>query len=197
LTKLYRNKERSENFVDSCILIGEMVLTLRDRGIQSKSKKEEFELSYSVATKTDLDNPNNSFHFLDEINIDLLIKREKRKKTTATKNKSAEKQKEKQPDIVFFLLQIIAPTLPRPSIRKRIKNFISFYYENQWEETRDEPFPIIMIVCPTLSTLIYIKRLTRKLLEDEDNPSDLRFQFTTVEQVRKHGITGEIWEVTR
>lgn len=42
--------------------------------------------------------------------------------------------------------------------------------------------------------LIYGKRLTKRSLEEEDNPEDLHIQFTTVDQIKDHGVTSEIWE---
>jgi len=182
LQKRYRDKDRSESFIDQCILIGGIVLQLKE--CAQKSKKEgEHELSYFVATATDIANPEYRFNFLSEIKPDLLIKSQKTKKSSKRIKSSC------------FLFLILPPTLPRYSIRKRIKDIFSLYYGGDWEATEDLSFPTIMIICPTLSTLIYAKRLTRKLLEDEDNPEDLQIQFTTIEMVKKEGITGEIWEL--
>jgi hypothetical protein len=180
LTKFYRNKDRSEDLINQCVLIGDIVLNFKNRGIQSK--QEEHELSYLVATATDLANPYYRFHILAELKIDLVVKKQKKKRTGKRTTES------------FFLFQIFTPTLPRDSIRKRIKDLIGFYNQGDWEEIEDKTFPSIMIICPTLSTLIYAKRLGKRLLEEEDNPDDLHFEFTTFDQVKKHGVTGEIWE---
>jgi len=75
-----------------------------------------------------------------------------------------------------------------------MKDLIAFYFNSEWETTIDDTFPEIMFICPTLATMIYAKRMTRKLLEDNDDPEDLHIQFTTIDQVKKHGATGEIWE---
>ncbi len=180
LKKLYRDKDRSENFINQCLLIADIVLNLRNYGVQSKGK--ETELSYAAATAVNLANSANNFNFLAELNTDLLLKKETKKKTD---NKTT---------ISYFLFTIISPTLPRYSIRKRLKDFLGFYSEGEWADHEDKPFPAIMIVCPTLATLIYAKRRTRGLLKEEDNPEDLSIQFTTVDQIKKHGVTGEIWE---
>jgi hypothetical protein len=92
----------------------------------------------------------------------------------------------------YFIFSIIAPTLPRYSIRHQVKKFIELYNGYDWDEI-DKTFPTIMIICPTLATMIYTKRITRKLLEDEDNPKDLHIQFTNVEKLKEHSTTGDIW----
>ncbi|MCL5411056.1 MAG: replication-relaxation family protein [Patescibacteria group bacterium] len=181
LQKRYRDKDRSESFIDQCILVGDIVLQLKE--CAQKSKEEgEYELAYFVATATDIANPEYRFNFLSEIKPDLLMKRQKTKKSS------------KRTKSLCFLFLVLPPTLPRYSIRKRVKDIIRLYYEGDWEATEELPFPSIMIICPTLSTLIYTKRMTRKLLEDEDNPEDLQIQFTTIEKAKKEGVTGKIWE---
>lgn len=182
IQKRYRDKVRSESFIEQCVLVGDIVLQLKE--CAQKSKEDgEYEMSYFVATATDIANPEYRFNFLSEIKPDLLMKRQKTKKSS------------KRAKSACFLFLILPPTLPRYSIRKRVKDVIRIYYEGDWEATEELPFPTIMIICPILSTLIYAKRLTRKLLEDEDNPEDLQIQFTTVGKIKKEGVAGNIWEV--
>jgi len=179
LRKFYRDKDRSESFIEQCLLVGDIVLNLRKASIQNKEEKQ---LAYTVATATDLADPNYRFNFLTEIKVDIAIKRQSQKKT------------EKSAETTYFLFWIISPTLPQYSIRKIMKGLIAFYFNSEWETTIDDTFPEIMFICPTLAILIYAKRMTRKLLEDNDDPEDLHIQFTTIDQVKKHGATGEIWE---
>ena len=182
IRKFYRMKDRSNDFIEKSLLLGKIVLDLKIAANQSHNPGEENELAYSVATSTDLSNPEYRFNFLSEYKTDLLIKRLKKKKT-GKRTKSE-----------YFLFVILAPTLPRYSIRRQVKNFIELYNGCEWDEI-SKTFPIIMIVCPTLATLIYAKRMTKGLLEDEDNPSDLSIQFTTIDKIKEHGVTGEIWEI--
>ena len=71
---------------------------------------------------------------------------------------------------------------------------------DEWKtETYDEDLlPIILLVCTTLTDLIYAKRRTRGLMaeiwdyEDEDRP---HIRFTTIEKLKEHGVLAkEIWE---
>jgi len=181
IRKFYRLKDRSNDFIDKCISIGQFALDLKTAVDKSHDKKEENELSYLVATTTDLANPDYRFNFLTEYNIDLVIKRLKKKKTG------------KRTSSTYFLITIIAPTLPRYSIRKRVKDLIELYNGYEWDEI-DKIFPVIMIICPTLATMIYTKRMTKKLLEDENNPDNLHIQFTNIEKLKEHSATGDIWE---
>ncbi|MEI8060824.1 MAG: replication-relaxation family protein [Candidatus Berkelbacteria bacterium] len=181
LRKFYRLKDRSTDFIEKCQLVGEIALGLKIAANRSRESSEENELSYLIATATDLANSEYRFNFLTEYKVDPVVKRLKKKK--ASKRTISE----------YFLFAIIAPTLPRYSIRRQVKNFIELYNGYEWDEI-SKTFPIIMIVCPTLATMIYAKRMTKGLLEDEDNPSDLRIQFTTIDKIKVNGITGEIWE---
>ena len=183
IQKRYRDKDRSVSFIDQCILVGDMVLQLKEAVLKSK-EEGKYELSYQVSTATNIANPEYRFNFLTEIKVDLAIKKKSKKNSSKSVNTS------------YFLFMIISPTLPQYSIRKRIKDLIAFYFNSEWETTIDDNFPEIMIICPTLATMIYAKRLTRKLLEDEDNPEDLHIRFATVEKVKKESVTGKIWEAT-
>jgi len=181
LRKLYRDKDRSESFIEQCVLSGNIVLQLKEAAHKSKEEGES-ELSYQVATAMDIANPEYRFNFFSEIKSDLLLKKLSKKKTSG-RTKST-----------FFLFIIFPPTLPKHSVRKRIKDVINLYSGYEWDGVEDLPFPTTMIVCPTISTLIYAKRLTKKLLEEEDNPDDLHFQFTTAEKLKDHGVSNKIWE---
>ena len=181
LRKFYRLKDRSNDFIEKCILIGQMVLDLKTAAGKSHDKKEENELSYLIAAPTDLANPDYRFNFLIEYKVDLVVKRLKKKKTGQRSNST------------YFLLTIIAPTLPRYSIRHQVKKFIELYNGYEWDDI-NETFPTIMVICPTLATMIYTKRMTRKLLEDEDNPKDLHINFTITDKLKEHSVIGNIWE---
>jgi hypothetical protein len=174
-------KDRSNDFIEKSLLVGKIVLDLKVAANHSQDPSEEYALSYSIGTATDIANPEYRFNFLTEYKPDLLVKRLKKKKTS------------KRTKSDYFLFAIIAPTLPHYSIRKLVKDFIELYDGYEWDEISDT-FPAIMIVCPTLATMIYAKRVTKGLLEDEDDPDDLHIQFTTTDKIKEHGITGEIWE---
>ncbi len=181
LRKFYRLKDRSHDFIEKCLLIARIILDLkaanRSRNLE---KKEHF--SYFIATSTDLAKPDYRFNFLNEYKVDLVIRRINKKQNSQRTNSA------------YSLFTIIAPTLPRYSIRHHVKKFIELYNGYEWDDI-SETFPNIMIVCPTLATMIYAKRMTRSLLEDEDRPKDLHVRFTTTEKIKELGVTdNDIWE---
>lgn len=167
--RLYRDKDRSENFINQCLLLADACLTLRD---QSKDG-----ISYSFTIENDYINHDSEFNFLSELHPHLIFTKQKHKSTKR------------------YLVDSLEPTLPRYSIRKRMRDYIDFYYSNEWENNMDNTaFPIILVICSTKAIMIATKRYTKKLLEDNQQPEDLHIRFATIDEVKKHGITGEIWE---
>jgi len=175
LRKLYRDKDRSDNFINQCLLLADICLDLREQSTKSSS------VSYEVTTASDFTNTDSPFQFLTELDPHLVAKKiEKQKKKTTSR---------------YHLLEIFEPTLPRYSIRKRIRTYLEFFYSNEWaNNTNNTTFPIIFFICPTKPFLIYAKRFTKKLLEEEQNPEDLDIQFAIADEVKEFGVTSAIWE---
>lgn len=177
IRKLYREKERSQAFIDQCILLGDICLTLRDE--INKEHEDGKKVSFEFSMRTDFANPDSQFYFLTELQPHLLaVKHTKKKQTKDT----------------WHLLEIFELTLPNYSIRKRFRTYLEFYWSSEWESSTKLPFPSLLFVCPTTAILIYAKRYARKLLKEADNPDDLKIFLTTAEKVKDKGITGEIWE---
>jgi len=169
IRKLYRDKDRSENFINQCLLLADACLTLRD---QSKD-----ELSYQFKIESDYISPDSPFNFLQELHPSLIFTKQKHKTTKR------------------YLVESLEPTLPRYSIRKRMRDYLDFYFSNEWENHMgNKPFPVILVICSSKAILITTKRYTKKLLEDNQEPEDLHIRFATIDEVKEHGITGEIWE---
>ena len=168
LRKLYRDKDRSENFINQCVLAADACLTLRDQSTNG--------IEYHFFTQSDFAPTNSPLHFLKELNPHICFMKQQ---------KSTKK---------YYLVEIPEETLPRYSLRKRIRTYIDFFYSSAWEENIKEPFPVILFICPTKAILISSKRYTKRLFEENQNPEDLHIRFATVEEVQQHGITGEIWE---
>jgi len=169
IRKLYRDKNRSENFINQCLLLADACLTLRD---QSKDG-----ISYQFVIESDYINPDSQFNFLTELHPNLVFTKQKQKSTKR------------------YLVETLEPTLPRYSIRKRMRIYLDFFYSNEWENNMDnKPFPVILVICSTKAILIATKRYTKKLLEDNQEPEDLHIRFATIDEVKEQGITGEIWE---
>jgi hypothetical protein len=149
--------------------VSDVCLTLRD-----KSKNG---VAYNPTTESDYANDASVFHFLGELNPSLIFSKQKHTRTK------------------YFFVEALEPTLPRYSIRKRLRTYIDFFFSNEWENSmNNKPFPIILIICHTKALMIASKRYTKKLLEENQQPEHLHIRFTTIDEVKKHGITNQIWE---
>jgi hypothetical protein len=169
IRKLHREKERSSSFIDQSIFIAGVCLELREKS----------EATYTLTTNSDFANHNSLYHFLTGLNPNLAIAKKDKKKGISTK---------------YYILENIQPTLPRHSIRKRIKSYFDFYFSNEWEENISKKFPVILIICPTLSSLINVKIITKKLISEDDLGEDIDIRFAVLDEVKKYGIDGEVWE---
>jgi hypothetical protein len=85
------------------------------------------------------------------------------------------------------------------NVKKRLTDYVTYLDDegDEWKEiTNTDKLPIILLVCPRTSDLIYAKRRTRGLMaeiwdEDEERP---HIRFTTIDQLKAHGVLGDIWE---
>lgn len=172
IQKLYRDGERKEPFIQRCILIADAGLNLIRKSTNTSGA------AFSFETASDYTKENSRFHIFTETEVEpslCFIKHKNSKKT-------------------YYLVDIFDATLPTYKIRKRLRNYFDFYQSSDWEINIAKIFPIILLICPTKSVLIYAKRYAKKLLEENQNPCDLHIRFATVDEVKEFGITGEIWE---
>ncbi len=79
-------------------------------------------------------------------------------------------------------------TLPRYQLRKRIKDYVEYLSDKNDENL------IALFICATTADLLYIKRRTRKVIEEEYYGEELEVRVTTIDKVRKSGVTALIWE---
>jgi hypothetical protein len=185
--KRYRDRERSRTFVDHCLLIADCCIGLEAvnaRGGNSETKHAP-KAHYKYLTEADYIDPDSNYHFLSEhekIRPNLCIIKRKGQITT------------------FYLLEVFDSTLPRYRLRYRLKAYVTYLTDYEWEG--EEPEPIILLVFPNLNDLIYAKRRIKKLLLDEyyqveGMPERINIQFTTTEKLKEQGISAGIWEKDR
>ena len=165
LNNLRHEKIKSDNFIAKHLLIAEIWLDL-------KSKSDD-KINYAIATRSDMTDPNYKYNFLKEIGPDLVF---------AKISKSTKK---------YYLLEIFNSTLPIYSIRKKIQNYVDFYFSNNWEDSTHTDFPTVILICPDLSKLIAAKRYAKKILSEYDEIK-LKIQFETQDEVKKDGITNNL-----
>lgn len=186
LRKRYRESSRSQTFIDRCLLLADCCITLE----RAHDEGGDIETWYYYETEADY-LQDSYYHFLtasELIRPQLCFSKE---------------QYEGHGDpqtIESYLLEIFDPTFPRYRIKKRLKDYVQYFDEeaDEWaNETESDQLPIILLVCPRTSDLIYAKRRTRGLIADiwekdeEDRP---HIRFTTTDKLKIHGIKGKIWE---
>lgn len=166
LQKIYQEENRSEIFISDCQFLVEICLNLK-----AQSKDGVF---YDFAMASDYTSPDSPYNFLSELTTQLAFIKQKK----ATKS--------------YYLLEILNTTLPNYRIRKRIKDYISFLLNYEWTEYF-KTAPRILFICQTKELLISTKRMTKRLLVDEDL-EDIHISFALEDEVRKQGVTADIWE---
>jgi hypothetical protein len=197
LRKRYREHERSQGFIDRSILVAQCCIDLKIKAMASNT------LEYYRYTQADYVDEECAFHFLSEhetIRPSLCIVKQEQSKQS--RQNTQDDQTEEAAPKTNYLLEIFDSTLPRYRVKKRIKDYVQYLIDDDWDSGDNDPPPIILLVMPTLIDLIYAKRRTKKLLLDEyyeaeDIPEDLHIRFTTIEQLKQNGITANIWEERR
>ena len=182
LRKRYREAERSQTYIDRCLLVADCVLALENARTDSTWYYYETEAEYLTES---------FYHFLaDSEYAHPQLCFAKMKVTDSSSEPVTEKN---------YLLEVFDPTLPRYRMKKRLNDYVKFCSEGEWEaeNDEDEPVPTILFVCPRLTDLIYAKRRIRGLLADEwekDDEDRPHIQFITTEKLKAEGLFGGIWE---
>lgn len=171
LNKLYYDKNRSKTFITHCLFLATICLQLEE--------KQSSTLTYTYATVNEWHPASHPFHFLKEngITADLCF---------------SKKQKGKK--VRYYLLEIIDETLPRYRIRKRIRDYFTFFFSNCWEDTKGVEFPILLFVAFSKERMIYTKRYLKTIFREYDSPKELNIYVAFVDDVQTESITGNIWE---
>jgi hypothetical protein len=188
--KRYRDSSRSQSFIERCVLIGDCAVILEQT--ETNDKVNHVVTNYFLETEADYMS-DTYFGFLvgnEFIHPNLCYQK-------LVHNGSDESYAAKS-----YLLEIFDPTLPRYRIKKRLANYVQYLDEEgeDWkDETNTEKLPIIQLVCPRTSDLIYAKRRTRGLIADiweydDEGRADIHIQFTTIDKLKELGVIGDIWE---
>lgn len=176
LRKRYTESSRKRAFIDRCLLLAGCCLNVESRSIGN--------VRFSSVLHADYVNPDNDYNFLHELSPHAcFIKQTGIEDDALTTN---------------YLLEVFDATTPRYQLRKRLKDYITYIDDGEWEaETGDDKPPIVQLAFATKADLIYAKRRVRwelANLYDEDIPESVHILFTTTEQIKKQGVTGKIWE---
>ena len=181
--KRYRESSRSQEFIDQCMLVANCCISMDDK-IATNNTTGKSSIHYSDTTQADYADPDNGYHFLNE--SELISPQLCYEKSVETKD---------DVEATTYLLEVIEATMPRYRVRKRLKNYIEYLEDGEWQDEtdEDEPNPVVMFVCPNLAGMIYCKRATKRLLEEKWD-EDIGLWFTTTDKIKTYGLNGKIWE---
>ena len=189
LRKRYREHKRSQTFINRCLLIADCCITLE----LTCDEDNYIQTWYFYETEADYLS-DSYYHFLADseyIHPQLCF------------NKAQWDGFNDTHAIESYLLEIFDATLPRYRLRNRLKQYLTYLDEElgEWEAvTYGDPFPVILLVCATLTDLIYAKRRTKGLLADiwdydDQERKNIHIRFTTADKLKMHGLLAkEIWE---
>jgi len=152
INKLQRDKDRLQTFIADCQLLADIYLDLRNKS-NEKTK-------YTVTTRSGFVSENSTFNFLTETTVDLVIE-----KAEASAKK-------------YYIVEILDDTLPEYSVKKRIKNYIDFYYSNSWEDNTGQGFPAFILICENMPMLMGVKKLVRFFIANNEDIENFNIQLT-------------------
>jgi hypothetical protein len=186
IAKYYRESGRSQAFIDRCILLADacVVFAQANRVVEAELTGRQVrndDIWFMYETEADYVE-DGYYSFLNDTDVHphLVYSKEKYGDNTL---------------IASYIVEVFDPTVPRFTVRKRLKNYVQFLDGEEWQsETEEDKPPITLFVCPTKADMIYCKRATKKLLEDVWETEDIHMRFTYIDKIREHGFRGRIWE---
>jgi hypothetical protein len=165
LKKYYEDKNRSQRFMDHCLFLAEFYLIYLSQKDPTNTVK-----FFTKAQLTD-------YEYFPHPLPDGYIAIESKEKT----------------NIKRYFLEVFDEGIPRFALKARMKQYISYADEGEWEVNTDtSPFPIILLVCPTEQMKKYLHRYIPKLLEEKY--VTMRFYLSTRDAIRTQDIEKGAWE---
>lgn len=189
--KRYQDSSRSQTFIDRCVLIGDCAIVLEQT--ETNDKYKHVMTNYFLETEAD---------YMCDYYFGFLVGNELIHPNLCYQQLVHNGSNESYP-AESYLLEIFDPSLPRYRIKKRLANYVHYLDEEaeDWKvETDTETLPIIQLVCPRTTDLIYAKRRTRGLIADlwefdDEGRADIHIQFTTIDKLKEFGVLDtSIWE---
>lgn len=99
--------------------------------------------------------------------------------------------KEKNGKTKRYFLDIFDPLPPRMILRRRVKQYVDYFDENDWQEATGHPFPYIILISPDERSKRYLKRYVQTVLE---YASDIEFYLSTWEEISAKGLRRDVLE---
>lgn len=181
LRKRYRESDRTLGFVEHSMLVADICIALRAKATQTTR--------YARITPAAFAHPDHNYYFLadsDTISPSLCVV----KRVGPEDNRV----------VTNYLFEVADATLPRYRLRHRLKQYVTYLPDDEWESGENDPPPIVLLALSRTTDLIYAKRKVKRLLDedwDEDDEDRPHIRFTTTQQLKAHGVTAKIWEEGR
>lgn len=141
IKRIYKDKNRSERFKKHCLEIADLYIETTKQILQS-------ERQLFFYTKTDLFD----YTFLIKPYPDVYLAIESKKNTKR------------------YFIDVIDEDTPRFVIRNRIKKYIEYFLDNQWQINTSYPFPEILLICQDNLLTKYLSKFIKNTLENEGSP---------------------------
>lgn len=138
LRRVYREKMRSQAFVDRSLFMANYYLFLRD-----ESKKTNHTLHFF--TRTDLLAHPYVIHPLPDAYF-------------ARVGTDGETKR--------YFVELVDDSSPRFALRRRIEQYDEYIEEGKFEEVTGHPFPKILFICPGYASLIYLKKHLERIYDE-------------------------------
>lgn len=186
--KLYREKERSEEFRNKCLSIANLY-------INTLQKTEQFNALNFFKTKQDFDEYDELIEPYPDVLISLTmtvlaivnILNKKSKLTTNTKKRKPIQENQKE---YLYFMEMIGEKVPRFYLRYRVQQYIE-YSDSKGQV---EPMPGVLFVLPNKLTQKFLLKFIKKKLEETLFDPHLFFVITTTDELQSNGMFAGIWK---
>jgi hypothetical protein len=165
LDRVWRESACSQKFKNHCMFLADIYISLTN--LIEKADKGKGKLNFF--TKTDLKG------------VQYLILPEPDAYFSIEDSKGLAKR---------YFLDIFDDLPPRMVLRKRIKQYFSYFENKYWQDNMKHDFPEIIIVTPDNTSKTYLNNFIKKMLEEET--VDLSFYLALREDIKQQGLKGEV-----
>ncbi len=95
---------------------------------------------------------------------------------------------ENKAGIKRYFLEIFNDNLRSNILRHRVKQYISYFEDEEWQDNTDKPFPEIILICPNVKTKNHLYFYLKNKLEDPE----LQFYLAVKDAVEKDGLASGV-----
>lgn len=188
--KLYREKERSEEFRNKCLLLANLY-------IDTINKTEPLNALNFLKTKQEFDEYDEMIEPYPDALISLKTSPavvfdflNKKIKLTTALSKLRKHQKNKE-DYVYYL-ELVGDKIPRFYLRYRIQQYIEY----SDRKGPSNAHAIVLFVLPDELKQKFLLKFIKKKLEETLFEHHLTFATTTISQLQNNGMIAGIWRGT-